>query len=556
MQNILKLIKVVYFVESSRLIAHSSRLFFCILTFNFLTFNYSRAQSNIDVLHYKFEIELSDKSDTIKGKAFVTVQFTEPSSRFELDLTSTNGKGKGMIAYLVNEHNEAISSTHGHDSLLIHLKTMAKKAETRTFEILYQGVPSDGLIISKNPYGDRTFFADNWPNRAHNWIPCKDEPGDKASFEFIVTAPAQYKVVSNGRLEEEKMMNDNTKLTHWIEDVSLSTKVMVIGVAKFAVKQFEDSPPGIPVSAWTYVQDSAIGFQNYAVAPRIIKFYSDYIAPYPYNKLANVQSKTIFGGMENASAIFYFEQSAEQPRSPEDIIAHEIAHQWFGDMASEKSFAHLWLSEGFATYFENTYLGHQYGADSMTKRFMEDREKVIEFAKQSDRPVVDSLSPFMNLLNPNSYQKGGWVLRMLHLQMGDSVFQMFIRTYYDRFKGKNADTDDLEKIAEEVSKKDWKQFFTQWLYKPGIPQLSVQWEYNEKDKTVSVTVNQLQTAGVFQFPLQLAIESQTAKEKLVTLQVSKPSETFSIDGVDEGVTLTIDPLVSLLYDGTIQKINR
>jgi aminopeptidase N len=145
---------------------------------------------------------------------------------------------------------------------------------------------------------------------------------------------------------------------------------------------------------------------------------------------------------------------------------------------------------------------------------------------------------------------------MLHLQMGDSVFQMFIRTYYDRFKGKNADTDDLEKIAEEVSKKDWKQFFTQWLYKPGIPQLSVQWEYNEKDKTVSVTVNQLQTAGVFQFPLQLAVKSQTAREKLVTFQVSKPSETFSIGVADAGVKLILDPLVSLLFDGTLEKTNQ
>jgi aminopeptidase N len=145
-------------------------------------------------------------------------------------------------------------------------------------------------------------------------------------------------------LEEEKPLADNKKLTHWKEDVSLPTKVMVIGVAKFAVKQFEDSPADIPVSAWVYPQDSINGFRNYSVAPAIVEFFSNYIGPYPYNKLANVQSKTIFGGMENASAIFYNEASAEENISIEDLVAHEIAHQWFGDMATEKKFSHLWLS--------------------------------------------------------------------------------------------------------------------------------------------------------------------------------------------------------------------
>ena len=378
----------------------------------------SKAQSNINVLHYKFELELSDQSDTIRGTASISVQFLEPTNQFWLNLASPTRKGKGMIAYLVKENNEAVTSAHGHDSLFIMLKKTAQKNETRTFEILYEGIPSDGLIISKNKYGDRTFFADNWPNRAHNWIPCKDEPDDKATFEFIVTAPSQYKVVSNGRLLEEKDLPGNKKMTHWIEDVALSTKVMVIGVAKFAVKQFADSPPDIPVSAWVYPQDSVTGFRNYSAALSIVKFYSDYIGPYPYNKLANVQSKTIFGGMENASAIFYYEESAEGKKAMEDILAHEIAHQWFGDMASEKNFSHLWLSEGFATYFEDMYLGARYGPDSMNKKLIEDRKAVIIFADHSNRPVVDSVSPLLSLLNANSYQKGSWVLHMLRKRYG------------------------------------------------------------------------------------------------------------------------------------------
>jgi aminopeptidase N len=513
------------------------------------------AQSNVDVLHYKFEIELSDQSDTLKGRAFVTLQFNETTNKFWLNLASLNGKGKGMVTYQVKENKDILSSTHSNDSLVIWLKKPAERNGTRTFEILYQGIPADGLIISKNRYGDRTFFGDNWPDRAHNWIPCKDEPGDKATFEFIVIAPAYYRVISNGRLEEEKIIGDNKKLTHWVEDVSLSTKVMVIGVAKFAVKQYEDSPTNIPVSAWVYPQDSVTGFRDYSVAPAIVKFFSGYIGPYPYNKLANVQSTTIFGGMENASAIFYYEGSAEQNRPMEDLLAHEIAHQWFGDMASEKSFPHLWLSEGFATYLADMYLESRYGVDTLNKELIDARKKVISFARRSERPVVDSLSPLMKLLNANSYQKGGWILHMLRRQMGDSLFHLFIETYYDRYKGKNADTNDLLKVAEEISRNDLHQFFRQWLYTPGVPQLEIQWKYNGMDKTVSITVNQIQPQPAFEFPLELALETKATKEKMTTLNITKATETFTFEVADPDVKLTFDPKTNLLFDAKIERIN-
>jgi hypothetical protein len=141
-----------------------------------VAFHCSPGQSNIDVLHYKFEIELSDRSDTLKGRAFVTLQFTETTNKFWLNLASLNGRGKGMVAYQVKGNSEVLSTTHGNDSLVIWLKKPAEKNETRTFEILYHGIPADGLIISKNRYGDRTFFGDNWPDRAHNWLPVKMNP--------------------------------------------------------------------------------------------------------------------------------------------------------------------------------------------------------------------------------------------------------------------------------------------------------------------------------------------------------------------------------------------
>lgn len=515
----------------------------CVLLISTTNSNYG--QSNIDVLHYKFEIGLSDKDDTLRGKAVITVKFNQRSNRFSLSLSSRT-KGKGMAAYLVRENGEAVTSTHEHDSLLIVLNKPANTGDARTFEILYSGIPADGLIISRNRHGDRTFFADNWPNRAHNWIPCKDELDDKATFEFVVTAPSQYRVISNGKLEEEKDLGNGKKLTRWKEDVSLPTKVMVIGVARFAVREFGDSPPGVPVSGWVYPQDSVPGFRSLAAAPGIVKFFSNFIGPYPYNKLANVQSKTIFGGMENASAIFYNEDSIAKDNI-EGLLAHEIAHQWFGDMTTEKEFSHLWLSEGFATYLADVYLESKYGPASLDSRLREEREIAINFAKVWGKPVVDSVSSLMRLLNPNSYEKGGWILHMLRREMGDSTFRIFIRTYYDRFKGKNADTEDLQKVAEEISGKNLEQFFKQWLYTPGIPQINIQWRYSEKDKNLFITVVQEQKQAIFQFPLEIKLETSKDPE-VVRLHVSQKSETFTIPVASTVHYVDPDPNTSLLFE--------
>ena len=517
-----------------------------------IALNCSFGQSNTDILHYKFQLSLNDENDSIYGMAEIKLRILQPTSTFVIQLVSPDTKGKGMIIDAICSA-DTIPFSRDNDDVTIQSPHLLKENDTLIFRIYYHGVPRDGLIISKNKYGDRTFFGDNWPNRAHNWIPCKDEPGDKATFEFLVTTPAQYKVISNGKLEEEKILSNNKKFTHWVEDISLSTKVMVIGVAKFAIKQYADSPPGIPVSAWVYPQDSVTGFTNCSVAPSMLKFFSGYIGPYPYNKLANVQSTTIFGGMENASAIFYPEGFAEHGLK-EDVIAHEIAHQWFGDMASEKSFPHLWLSEGFATYFADMYLESKYGVDTLKKELMTARRRVIAFAKRSDRPVVDSVSPLMQLLNANSYEKGGWILHMLRRQIGDSLFRLFIRTYYDRYKGKNAETKDLLKVAEEISHQDLHQFFRQWLYTPGIPQLEIQWKYNEKDGTVSITINQTQSQQPFEFPLELAIETKTTKEKLTTLNIAKRTETFTLSVPDPEVKLIFDPETNLLFNAKVERI--
>lgn len=516
---------------------------------------FSAEAQDIDVLHYRFTLQLSDQNDSIRGSARMHFIYKRQAPILELDLTSINARGtKGMLVTGIDltTKNKMNASYKQYEGKLVIESPGLKLGDTGWLQIDYRGISEDGLIISKNKYGDRTFFADNWPNRAHHWIPCVDRPDDKASVEFIVTAPDHYRVVSNGIMVSEKPAGIGMMKTHWMENNPIPTKVMVIGVARFEVLTYSSQPDTIPVSAWIYPQDAKKGFYDYNLAVEILSFFQKYIGPFPYKKLANVQSKTIFGGMENASAIFYAENSVTGDRREEDLMAHEIAHQWFGDAASEKSFTHVWLSEGFATYFTNLYWEKKYGKEAMANRLKEDREQVIEFAKTWLRPVVDSSKDLMSLLNANSYQKGSWVLHMLRNEVGDTVFQKIIRTYYNQYKNGNADSRDFEAVAEKVSGKELTPFFNQWLYQPGVPQLKVEWK-RVNDKTLSITVRQT-GKQVYRFPLAVGAVGSGKTGLIKVLPITTASETFTWALSEEPKNLVLDPETALLFEGTITEV--
>ncbi len=520
-------------------------LFFCYSSI------FCKAQQPIDVQQYRFQIAINDTNNSIQGIADLDVKFLQPVKQFSLDLTQVRPDKKGMVVAKVEGENVGTFQQQN-DKVMVQLTTPADTTKISHFTITYSGIPADGLIISKNEYGDRTFFADNWPNRAHNWIPCNDVPGDKASVGFSVTAPAHYKIISNGILLSEKNMDGNRKVTSWQEDIALPTKVMVIGAADFAVARL-DTNGTIPVTAWVYPQNKEPGFYDYGVAPRILKFLTGYIAPFPYKKLANVQSKTIFGGMENASCIFYSESSVTGHRKSEDLLAHEIAHQWFGDMATEKSFANLWLSEGFATYMTDMYLEHTYGLDSMNKRLQKERDKVIGFTHISNKPVVDSTSRLMDLLNANSYQKGAWILHMLRQNVGDTIFQKIVQTYYQQYKGSNANTRDFEAVAEKISGKDLKIFFDQWLFQPGIPKLDIGWERGN-NQNLTFTITQADN-GTFQFPLEIAVITEAGNVVIKKYTIKDPLTIIRLSLKSNPVKVEVDPHTHLLFEGKVTEIH-
>jgi len=500
--------------------------------------------ATIDVQHYNFALQLTDADNAIKGQATVAIRFVKDATSFSLDLVKKNSTGKGMLVSAVTENGKQLRFVQDSDAVKIY--ATAKLNSIHNYKISYAGIPADGLIISTNNFGHRTFFGDNWPNRAHNWLPCVDAPADKASVDFVVTAPDHYEVISNGLKIKEQVLPGHLKLTHWHEAAVLPTKVMVIGVAKFAIDHPGDVNK-IPVYTYVFPESKEAGFKSYAVAKEILPFFIERVGPFSYEKLANVQSKTIFGGMENASAIFYFEESVTSP-DIESLMAHEIAHQWFGDGASEKNFGHLWLSEGFATYMTNLYLENKYGTDTLKKRLAFDRKKVLNFEKKRFTPVVDTAvnGQYMQLLNANSYEKGNWVLHMLRRKLGDDLFWKGVRAYYAKYKGSNANTDDLRLIMEQTSGQDLKQFFTQWLRTPGHPSLDVGWSYDADKGLIDFIVDQKQET-LFSFPLEYMVDGQKH-----TIVVKDRFDHFQIPAKAAPAAVVIDADVNLLADYEIK----
>lgn len=423
-------------------------------------------QPAIDAEHYTFHLVLRDDTDEISGDADVELRFVKSVGEFFLDLASASN-GKGMTVTEVTSSRGPVRYEHTGDRLTIKLDNPASAGEHRTFRIQYHGFPANGLRIIPNKFGERTFFSENWPNRAHEWLPTIDHPYDKATSEFIVTAPVKYQVVSNGLLVEETDLGDGRRVTHWKQSVPIASWLNAIGVAQFSFRHFA-TVATIPLQTWVYRQERDNGvvvFDRPAI--RALEFYRDHIGPYPYEKLANVEAAGISGGTEHASAIFYGEKSVGD-RPATNLVAHEIAHQWFGDAVTERDWDDVWLSEGFATYFTLLCTEHDEGRDAFVAGLKRSRETVfnLERTMPGVEVIHDNLSDMKKVLNQIIYQKGGWTLHILRAQIGTDAFWAGIQDYYRRYRDMNVSTDDFRHVMEEHAHTDLKWFFDQWLKRP------------------------------------------------------------------------------------------
>jgi len=520
----------------------------------------AKPQPGIDVQDYDFALTLSDTTDRIEGTATVRLRVTTDTlTAVRLDLIGRNqaqaaapSRMTGMEVTSVTEEAQAVPYRHRNDILHIAPPSGLAAGQTHTFRIRYAGIPADGLIIGTNQHGNRTFFGDNWPNRARHWLPVVDHLSDKATVEFRVTAPSTYEVVSNGALVSDSTSGD-TRVTHWRSDVPLPPKIMVIGVADFAVAT-AGTVDGVPVQSWVYPEDRATGFRDLGQAPPILRFFEENLGPYPYEKLANVQSTTRYGGMENAAAIFYSEKAVADGKDSTPLLAHEMAHQWYGNTVTEADWSHLWLSEGFATYLTGLYLEHARGTTALARFMRQARTRVATFhEKNPDEPLVDTTySDPTELLNTNPYQKGAWVLHMLRREVGTDTFWDGLRAYYDRYRHQNASTRDFRAVMEEVSGQDLKQFFDQWTRRPGHPVIEGTWRYDEAAGECVVMLRQTQAEPPFEVPVEVALGD--APMHTTTLFLDDREGQSRVDCPQAPSSVTLDPHTELLAELSMRRV--
>ncbi len=509
-----------------------------------------KTDPNVDILHYRFEIKVYDNTDKINGDTRIKLKLlSEPSSDISLDLQGSVTGDSGMKVSDVFSGQDKLEFSHMNNKLDIKLKRTIEPEEIINLRILYSGKPEKGLIITKNKFGVKTFLGDNWPDKAHFWLPCIDHPSDKASCEFVISAPSHYQAVATGKLIESTDTAGKNRISHWIESAPVATKVMMICISHFAVNHL-DIYKNVPVQTWVFPEERAEGFKDFSITKNVLEFYWKLIGPFSYAKIASIQAPTNFGGLENAGAISYYQNSVEKKGRPESLIAHEMAHQWFGDSVTEADWNHVWLSEGFATYFTAVYMEFNKGVDEFRKVMKRSRERVITyFEKNKNSSVVDrNIKKLRGILNTNSYQKGAWALHMLRGKIGNERFFRGIRSYYSKYMNLNASTDDFKKCMENISGEDLSGFFNQWIYSPGIPVIRSKWKYNSKKKEITLTIDQIQKSRfIFDIPMEIGIFNTGDSEpnlKKIRVHLKRSKFRFRSDVLPE--TIVLDPNVRLL----------
>lgn len=486
------------------------------------------SQRAIDVTDYRFRIDLSAPQPAAGMEALSVVSFrrSRAADTLVLNLLPTmqvsDVRLNGATARFVR------------DSQTVRIALPAGSNDSLQAEVRYHGVPRDGLIVTAGANGRFTAFGDNYPNRARNWLAVVDEPWDKATVSWEVRAPVGLRVIANGDLLEESLEPSApnapaTVITRWRTNRPVYTSVMVIGVAPFAVYELGNTACGlgefpgcVRQSVWTAPEVRSSMPGAFARAGDIVTLFSRLVGPFPYEKLAHVQSSTRWGGMENAGAIFYADGLFRRNAMGEGIIAHETAHQWFGDAVTEREWPDVWLSEGFATYFAALWTEHSRGDSAFRTDLRQMRDEALKSPVAATEPIVRRSVPDLEkLLNSNVYQKAGFTLHMLRREVGDSAFFRGIRSYYQKYRHRNAATADFQREIEVASGQKLEWFFEQWFRRPGFAEVSASWRYDGARRALMLTVSQ--STRFAPYRLALPIEVTSASGKVFRTRVQVPA---------------------------------
>jgi aminopeptidase N len=428
------------------------------------------------------------------------------------------------------------------DKLIIPLAAEAKAGDKFEITIRYEGKPTKGMyfILPDKDYPDRPsqIWTQGESEDTHYYLPTYDYPNDRLTTETILTVPASWITVSNGKLISVSDAGKGLKTWYWKESVPSSTYLITVVAGEF--DEVKDTWHGIPV---TYYAPKGRGDRlpvNYARTPAMMELFSKkFGVDYPWEKYAQVMvDDFVAGGMENSSATTNTSTSLVHPKlAPEyltgedDLISHELGHQWFGDLVTCKDWGDIWLNEGFATFLEAVWTEAHFGRDQADYERWNNAREWIESANLLNKPLVRHDFDDSSEFDGNAYGKGGLVLYMLRHQLGEDAFYRSLKHYLEANRGKNVVTADLAKAIEEATHVNVDQFFSQWIYGAGAPKFDLSYTYDAEKRQVLLTVKQTQKVegrvGLFRVPVDVEITTASGP-KLYNVTVSRDKQTLSL----------------------------
>ena len=432
------------------------------------------------------------------------------------------------------------------DKLRVKLAQPAKSGEIFEVNLRYEAKPTAGIYFilpgKDDPARAKEIWTQGEAEDTHHYVPIYDYLNDRATSEMILTVPAGWLTVSNGKLLGVQDAANGMKTWTWRQSLPVSTYLISFVVGEYAEKQ--DTWHNIPVDYYVPRGMEDTLDATFSHTKLMLDFFSDrFGVPYPWDKYAQTAVHDfVASGMENVSAttlatrdLIHASLAGEQPEASDDLISHEMTHQWFGDLVTCKDWTNTWLNEGFATFGANLWEEHYYGADAAAYRYWRDQNSWMPSRELYPIPIltrnIDDSVEYVG----NVYDKAGWVIHMLREQMGDDAFFAALKHYLEANRLQNVVTADLVKAIEDSSGRNVDQFFDQWIYGAGAPRFLVRSAYDAATKKVTLDVRQTQkvegSVGIFRVPINVAITTSSG-EKIFPIEISKDDETFSfpVDG--------------------------
>lgn len=512
----------------------------------------------IDIQHIRLEIEVSLEEELIEGTAVIIFSPLQEIDRFELDAVGHEVKLVHLIRE--NETSKELKYHNTGEKLLIELPEKFPRGQQAQVQIKYRvKEPLDGLHFFKptedEPDVPFTVWSQGEPISNRYWFPCQDHPNERQSTELIVTVNAKYEVLSNGDLVSRTPSADQQKtIFHWKQDKSHVSYLVTLVVGEFAI--VKDEWRGKPILYYVPPHQTDLVEQSFGRTPAMLDFFSDKFGiEYPWEKYAQVVVEQFTsGGMENTSATTMYEgvlhdEQSRLTRSPDWLVAHELGHQWWGDLVTCKDWSHLWLNEGFASYCEILWAEHAEGMDE-AHYLMEKESRLARRGLALTRPIVDRRydNP-SQMFDSRAYPKGAWVLHMLRKIVGDEDFFKVLKRYGTVNAFQTAETSDLRKTFSELTGLSLERFFYDWTERSGHPQLKVKSSYLADSQAFKVEIKQTQEGEAFHFPLHIEVEcDESNQSKTIDQFVDEKIVTLYVPIQQRPIAVRVDPDQSILME--------